>query len=156
VPDKTGQDRWRQETGAKYPAWRRSFLRSVTRFEASAVCGTLQSIVFFDWRRVSFSLMTPFFCETWLRIDTMTDLEMRKRRAVWRANHRGTKELDILLGRYADASLAAMTAPDLEHFETFLEVSEAELQSWLLAPRLTADDKYSDLVTAVRSFHGMT
>ena len=36
------------------------------------------------------------------------DLEMRRRRAAYRARHRGTKEMDSLLGRFADAQLAAM------------------------------------------------
>ena len=31
------------------------------------------------------------------------DLEMRRRRAAYRASHRGTKEMDIILGRYAEA-----------------------------------------------------
>jgi antitoxin CptB len=86
----------------------------------------------------------------------MTELDLRKRRASWRATHRGTKELDILVGKYAGAKLDAMTALELEHFEAFLEVTEADLQSWLLAPRAVADDKFSDLVTAVRGFHGLT
>ena len=36
----------------------------------------------------------------------MTDLEIRRRRAAYRAHHRGTKEMDWLVGRYADAHLA--------------------------------------------------
>ncbi len=34
------------------------------------------------------------------------DIEVRRRRAVWRAGHRGTKELDLLVGRFAAAHLA--------------------------------------------------
>ena len=86
----------------------------------------------------------------------MTELEIRKRRATWRANHRGTKELYILIGRFAVTQIDAMTAEDLSLFEAFLEVTEADLQSWLLAPRAVADDEFQDLVTAVRGFHGLT
>ncbi len=88
---------------------------------------------------------------------------MRKRRAAWRASHRGTKELDILVGKYAGEKLAAMTSTELDHFEAFLDVTEADLQSWLLAPLAVAavsgpiiDDKFAGLVTDVRSFHGLT
>ena len=48
------------------------------------------------------------------------DLEIRRRRAAYRASHRGTKELDIVLGRYAAARLAAMTEDELGRFERFL------------------------------------
>ncbi|MFA5951080.1 MAG: succinate dehydrogenase assembly factor 2 [Hyphomicrobium sp.] len=62
------------------------------------------------------------------------DIEIRRRRAAWRAAHRGTKELDILVGGYAAAKLAFMAAHELGHFERFLEVGDPELQAWLLAP----------------------
>ena len=86
----------------------------------------------------------------------MNDIEIRRRRATWRASHRGTKELDILVGQYATARLVTMSAPDLDLFEAFLDVSDNDLQSWLIAPCKTADDKFTDLVRAVRGFHGLT
>jgi antitoxin CptB len=86
----------------------------------------------------------------------MTQTELRKRRAAWRASHRGTKELDILVGQYAGAKLEAMTEVELDHFEAFLDVSDNDLQSWLIAPRSLADDKFTDLVAAVRVFHGLS
>ena len=36
------------------------------------------------------------------------DIEIRRRRAAYRACHRGTKEMDVVLGRFAQARLAAM------------------------------------------------
>ena len=40
-----------------------------------------------------------------------SDLGMRRRRALWRATHRGSKEMDFLLGRFAEAAVSAVTAP---------------------------------------------
>ena len=85
----------------------------------------------------------------------MSKLELRRRRAVWRATHRGTKELDILVGRYAEAHLPLMAAADLDVFEDFLSVTDPDLQRWLLTPGAIADDKYSNLVVSVRRFHGL-
>ena len=42
------------------------------------------------------------------------DLDIRRRRAAYRAAHRGTKEMDIMLGRYADATLPTLADPDLD------------------------------------------
>ncbi len=83
------------------------------------------------------------------------ELDMRRRRAVWRATHRGTKELDILVGRYASAQLPHMAGADLDLFEDFLAVTEADLQRWLLTPSSEPDDKFAHLVMAMRRFHGL-
>jgi antitoxin CptB len=83
------------------------------------------------------------------------DLEVRRRRALWRASHRGTKELDLLIGSFAAARLAGMEAGDLTRFEEFLALQEADLQAQLLAPEAAHDVPFADIVNAVRSFHGM-
>ena len=85
-----------------------------------------------------------------------SDLDMRRRRAVWRATHRGTKELDILVGRYATAQLPHMAGVELDLFEDFLAVTEADLQRWLLTRGANADEKFANLVSAMRRFHGLT
>lgn len=83
------------------------------------------------------------------------DLTSRRRRALWRATHRGTKELDILIGSYAAARLDDMDAAELTRFEEFLTRQETELQALLLAPGAAGDVPYADIVNAVRAFHGM-
>jgi antitoxin CptB len=83
------------------------------------------------------------------------NLEARRRRAAWRASHRGTKELDLLIGKYADATLALMADEELSHFEAFLSLPDPELQAWLLAPKAHAAPEFAGLVAAVRSFHGL-
>lgn len=84
------------------------------------------------------------------------ELEVRRRRALWRAGHRGTKELDILVGRFADARLADMSATDLEGFERFLKATEPEIQHWLLGPEGgAAGTEFADMVDEIRRFHGL-
>jgi len=84
------------------------------------------------------------------------DLDARRRRALWRATHRGTKELDILIGTFAAARLPAMDAAELTRFEAFLTLPETELQARLLAPQTAGDGPFADVVIAIRSFHGLT
>lgn len=88
---------------------------------------------------------------------SMSDgLEVRRRRALWRAGHRGTKELDLLVGRYAEACLAGMSVGDLERFEQFLAATEPEIQHWLLGPDgAAADGAFAELVAEIRRFHGL-
>jgi antitoxin CptB len=83
------------------------------------------------------------------------DLDSRRRRAAWRASHRGTKELDMLIGCYADATLPSMAEAELCRFEEFLNLEDPALQSWLLAPGIEAGHEHADIVAAVRQFHGL-
>lgn len=84
------------------------------------------------------------------------DIDVRRKRAVWRAAHRGTKELDLLVGRFADARLAAMTEAELSRFEAFLAATEPELQAWLLGPAGAAGEgPFADVVADIRTFHGL-
>lgn len=62
---------------------------------------------------------------------TMTELEKTRKRLHFRAWHRGTKESDLLLGRFADQNLASMSLEDLADFEQILDRIDPELIDWL-------------------------
>ncbi len=57
-------------------------------------------------------------------------LEFRLKRAHWRANHRGTKEADMLVGGFAARYLAAMTEAELTWFEALLEEQDVDILAW--------------------------
>jgi antitoxin CptB len=86
----------------------------------------------------------------------MTDAaEMRRRRAVYRACHRGTKEMDWILGRFADHAVGAMPLARLSLFERMLALPDPELQDMVLHPELAPAGEYAELIAAVRVFHGL-
>jgi antitoxin CptB len=80
------------------------------------------------------------------------DLDVRRRRASYRAHHRGTKEMDLLFGRYADARLAALSGEALQRFERFLELPDPMLQAWIFEGG-PCDNPFHDLVSDIRIFH---
>jgi antitoxin CptB len=81
------------------------------------------------------------------------DLDTRRRRAAYRATHRGTKELDWIIGRYATDVLPGMDGEVLERFEQFLSLPDPELQRWFDSPVLAAGGEFADFITALRRFH---
>jgi antitoxin CptB len=84
----------------------------------------------------------------------MTDtLEHRRRRARFRANHRGTKEVDWLVGRYAEAHLDIMDEERLALFERFLMVPDPEIHAWLMGGREADAGEYHHLVAQMRAWH---
>lgn len=85
----------------------------------------------------------------------MTTDDTRRRRALYRAQHRGTKEMDFLLGRYAEARLAGMTAPDLTAFEELLALPDPELQGWLMHGQPFEGSTLAGLLRDIQTFHGI-
>lgn len=60
------------------------------------------------------------------------DLEAMRKRLFYRAHHRGMKEMDLVLGRFAEARLAGLDAARLRRFEALLEESDADFLSWII------------------------
>ena len=59
------------------------------------------------------------------------DIEVRRRRLRYRSWHRGTRETDLILGRFADACLADLTAEQLDRYAALLEKSDPDIYDWL-------------------------
>ncbi|MDX1402095.1 MAG: succinate dehydrogenase assembly factor 2, partial [Kiloniellales bacterium] len=51
-------------------------------------------------------------------------LEIRRKRLRFRSNHRGIKELDLIIGRFADRYLNSFDAAALDAYEKLLEIPE--------------------------------
>jgi antitoxin CptB len=83
------------------------------------------------------------------------DVEMRRRRAVYRASHRGTKEMDWILGRFAQHALPAMDRDRLGLFERMLALPDPDLHEMVLHPALKPAGEYADIIAALRAFHGL-
>jgi antitoxin CptB len=61
--------------------------------------------------------------------DDPTDI--RRKRLLFRAWHRGTREADLILGSFAERHLAGFDDAAVQHFESLLEVPDAELFDWI-------------------------
>lgn len=55
----------------------------------------------------------------------------RRKRLLFRSAHRGNKENDILLGQFARAEMAGLSAAELDQFEALLEIGDNELYDWI-------------------------
>jgi antitoxin CptB len=83
------------------------------------------------------------------------DVASRRRRAAFRAGHRGTKEMDWLLGRFADARVADMPLTALVEFERLLVVPDPELHDMIVYPEITPPGEFAELIAQLRAFHGL-
>jgi antitoxin CptB len=82
-------------------------------------------------------------------------MDHRRRRALYRATHRGTKELDWLVGRFFEARLPETSESGMDLVEQFLTVADPELHAWIMAPEKLGDSPFRGLVDGIRDFHGL-
>ena len=58
-------------------------------------------------------------------------LDIRRRKLLFRAWHRGLREVDLILGRFADSHVAELDEAELSEFENLMNVPDGELLTWL-------------------------
>ena len=58
-------------------------------------------------------------------------LDVRRRKLLFRAWHRGLREVDLILGRFADGNIEQLTEAELSEFESLMDVPDGELLVWL-------------------------
>ena len=78
-------------------------------------------------------------------------IENRRKRLRFRSWHRGTKEMDLLMGSFADAHLDGFGAAQLDRYEALLDVSEPVVYDWILgrsAPPAEYDHDVTRLLLA--------
>ena len=58
--------------------------------------------------------------------------DIRRRRLLFRCWHRGTQEIDLILGSFAESSLAGLDSAQLDRFEALLDCSDPDLFDWIV------------------------
>ena len=58
-------------------------------------------------------------------------LDDRRKRLLFRCWHRGTREMDLILGRFAETAIASLTDDELAELERLIEVPDPDLYAAL-------------------------
>jgi antitoxin CptB len=77
--------------------------------------------------------------------------DARLKRLKMRAWRRGTKEMDLILGPYADARLAQMDEADLIHFDALLNEADTDLLPWIMGHR-DVPSAFAALIGVIATF----
>ena len=81
------------------------------------------------------------------------DLDIRRRRLLFRCWHRGTQEIDLIFGSFADSAVSSLDAAQIERFEALLDCSDIDLFDWV-TERIAPPPAYDhDVMRRLRSFH---
>ena len=81
------------------------------------------------------------------------DRDSRTKRLHYRAWRRGTLEMDLLLGRFADAHLDTMDDGQLARFEVLLNQPDPDIHAWVDGRREVPEHQKNDIVEMILNFH---
>lgn len=80
-------------------------------------------------------------------------LDPRRKRLLFQSWHRGTREMDLLLGRFADREIGAMDAALLDAYEGLMQVPDGELFAWITERAAVPGNFDGDLIRRIIDFH---
>ena len=80
-------------------------------------------------------------------------LDERRRRLLFRAWHRGIREADLILGRFADGHIGELTEAELDAFEHLMEAQEHDLLAWVSGQAAVPPEHDTPMCRRVRDFH---
>jgi antitoxin CptB len=85
-------------------------------------------------------------------------LDPRRKRLLYRATHRGTKEADVIIGGFFQENVARLPDARLSEAEEFLELSDLDLVDWIMGrkpvPERWQDTLFDDVLAWERKRQG--
>lgn len=81
------------------------------------------------------------------------DLDPRRRKILFRAWHRGMREMDLIMGRFADAQIGNLSEEELHEFERLIEVLDRDLLSWVTGEAQVPENYDSEVFRQLKAFH---
>jgi antitoxin CptB len=79
-------------------------------------------------------------------------LSIRRRKLQFRSWHRGTRELDLIFGAFADAAIETLDEGELDDYERLLNLPDTDLMDWMLTGKPVPADIDSALIRRILAF----
>jgi antitoxin CptB len=80
------------------------------------------------------------------------EVDIRRRRLLFRSWHGGTQEIDLILGPFAETSLAGFDSAQLDRFEALFDCTDADLLDWITGRSTPPPAHDHDVMRLLRSF----
>jgi antitoxin CptB len=82
-------------------------------------------------------------------------LDDRRKRLLFRCWHRGTREMDLILGRFADAEIAGLSDDELAALERLIEVPDPDLYAAVSGNAELAPEYAGRLFDRIKAFRAV-
>ena len=81
-------------------------------------------------------------------------LDDRRKRLLFRCWHRGTREMDLILGRFADAEIASLSEPEMVQLERLIDVPDPDLYAALIGDVPLSPEYACAVFDRIKSYPG--
>jgi len=81
-------------------------------------------------------------------------LDLRRRKLKFRLWHRGIREMDFVMGAFADAELLNLSDAELTEVESWLDVPDQQMFAWVNGSETPPPGLDTPLFRKLRTFHG--
>lgn len=81
-----------------------------------------------------------------------TELDKRRKRLKFRSWHRGMREMDFLIGRFADRNLDVFSERQLDLFEALLHETDPDMYGWLTGRQPVPPALNNDVMKLLKTF----
>ena len=79
-------------------------------------------------------------------------LDPRRRRMLFRAWHRGMREMDLIMGRFVESCIGTLSEAELEALERMSELPDSDLYAWLAGERPLPSEHDTPMFRRMREF----
>ena len=80
-------------------------------------------------------------------------LDLLRRKLLFRCWHRGMREMDLIMGRFADSALAELSDDELADLERLIELPDRDLLAWVTGEVAVPNDVDTVLFRRMCDFH---
>jgi antitoxin CptB len=108
--------------------------------------------------RPAMSGLSAFHCGTFPMTGTTRSsegLDDRRKRLLFRCWHRGTREMDLILGRFADAEIGALSKDELTELEQLLEIPDPDFYAAVTGAQPLPQDMPAALFARIQAFRAV-
>lgn len=85
--------------------------------------------------------------------DSLETIEKKRKRLIFRSWHRGTREMDLVMGTFADSHAVNFDMQELDLYEQLLENSDPDLYNWVSGREEVPANKLTSVMQQLLNHH---
>lgn len=81
-----------------------------------------------------------------------SETETRRKRLLWRATHRGIKEMDLILGGFVVRHIDTFSDAEIADLERIMDIPDQDMLSWATKQAVVPPEHLSPLLTRILAY----
>jgi len=82
---------------------------------------------------------------------TLETIDKKRKRMIFRSWHRGTREMDIIMGSFADKHIQSFDEQQLDTYDEILNIPDPDIYDWICQREQPPANTRSDVLTMLLS-----